>query len=126
MKRHKLRDLRVLDLPECEARVTLALVAIARGCTRIQVRKLLHKFDYRFTNTEFTQWRQAVYLASVLSETLEIQTPDAGADRQTQALAALRCQGITREEARRDHGLTFTDTDWTKAGELIADQNSAS
>ena len=35
------------------------------------------------------------------------------------ALVNLRRQGFTREEARKAHGLAFTDTDWTIAGEII-------
>ena len=34
-------------------------------------------------------------------------------------LVALRRQGFTREYARQTAGLTFTDTDWTLAGEII-------
>lgn len=30
-------------------------------------------------------------------------------------LRALRMSGVTREQARRDHGLVFTDSDWTAA-----------
>lgn len=36
-------------------------------------------------------------------------------------LSTFRRQGITREQARREYGLTFTDADWTLAGELIED-----
>lgn len=35
-------------------------------------------------------------------------------------LTALRRQGFTREYARQTAGLTFTDTDWTIAGEIIS------
>lgn len=34
-------------------------------------------------------------------------------------LVAMRRQGITREQARRVRGMTFTDSDWTTAGAII-------
>lgn len=37
-------------------------------------------------------------------------------------LVALRRQGFTREQARNDHGLTFTNEDWTIAGEIIGNE----
>jgi hypothetical protein len=39
-------------------------------------------------------------------------------------LAALRRQGISREDARTMHGLEFTNADWTQAGQMLANENS--
>lgn len=41
-----------------------------------------------------------------------------------QILVDMRRKGITREEARHQHGLSFTDADWTVAGEILAGENA--
>lgn len=122
MQRYKLRDLRVLELPDCTSRLALALVAIANGLNREEVRTLLHSYDFRFSNTEFAEWRKVVYQASVLSGGIKTRTkpsPPDKTDENIDELVALRRQGFTREYARQSAGLTFTDTDWTIAGEII-------
>lgn len=113
--RYNLRDLRVLNLPDCDARMTIALVAIARGINRAQLRVLLHQFDFRFTDTEYTDWRKAVFASSRLSDEAKNWSIVPFPDRQTEELSALKRQGITRWDARHVHGLQFTDADWTDA-----------
>jgi len=40
-------------------------------------------------------------------------------------LAALRRQGFTRDQAREEHGLTFTNEDWTVAGMIVTSEQKA-
>lgn len=116
--RYNLRDLRVLNLPDCDARTTIALVAIARGIKRDQLRVLMHQHDFRFTNTDYTAWRQAVFSASCLSDkakTWDIVPFSDQTDETMNALGELKASNVTREAARLFYGLTFSNEDWTDA-----------
>lgn len=116
--RYNLRDLRVLNLPDCDTRITIALVAIARGIKRDQLRVLMHQYDFRFTNEEYTKWRQVVFNVSRLSDeakTWDIAPFSDQTDETMNALGELKASNVTREAARLFYGLVFSNEDWTDA-----------
>lgn len=126
---YKLRDMRVLNLKQYEVRIALGLIFVAQGYNRQHTRDLMHALNFRFSNADFAKWRKIVYKAVCLSETIDYVVDQEYTDRQTQqtqVLAEMRRKGITRDDARNVHGFTFTNDDWTLAGEILTNQNSAS
>jgi len=115
---YNLRDLRMLDTQGCEARTLIALVSIARGVNRAQLRELFHRLNLRFTNSEFATWRQMVFIGVCLSDTvinLQISHDADQTDTTIIQLRALRALGVSRDDARDLHGLVFSNDDWTAA-----------